>query len=91
MVRDILLNYIFNCILFSCYSEAKFAYNLKKPIIPIGLDSHYRPDDWVLFILDDEIWPDFSKGNKFEKTCWKLYETIRLNCAECSITIDNCE
>ena len=32
----------------ACRTKAEYAYNLKKPIIPLKMDKEYRADGWYL-------------------------------------------
>lgn len=59
----------------NCQSEAEYAYRLKKPIIPILLQSKYKPDGWLGILAGTKLYIDFTK-NDFESNYKKLVKEI---------------
>ena len=45
----------------NCRAEAEYAFNLKKPIVPLIMQASYRPDGWLGIILGSKIFIDFNK------------------------------
>ncbi|CAK8677564.1 unnamed protein product [Clavelina lepadiformis] len=44
----------------ACRTEAEYAYKLKKPIIPLLLESGYNPDGWLGALLGTKLYVDLS-------------------------------
>ncbi|CAF4253356.1 unnamed protein product, partial [Rotaria sordida] len=59
----------------NCQSEAEYAYRLKKPFVPILLQSKYKPDGWLGIILGTRLYIDFTK-NDFDSNYNKLVKEI---------------
>ncbi|CAF3484770.1 unnamed protein product [Rotaria sp. Silwood1] len=59
----------------NCQSEAEYAYRLKKPFVPILLQSKYKPDGWLGILLGTKLYIDFTK-NDFESNYEKLVKEI---------------
>ncbi|CAF3338897.1 unnamed protein product [Rotaria socialis] len=59
----------------NCQSEAEYAYRLKKPILPVLLQSKYKPDGWLGIILGTKLYTDFTK-NDFDSNYKKLVKEI---------------
>jgi hypothetical protein len=45
----------------NCRAEAEYAFSLKKPIIPLIMQSGYKPTGWLGIILGSKIFVDFTK------------------------------
>jgi hypothetical protein len=45
----------------NCQSEAEYAYRLKKPFVPIVLQSKYKPDGWLGMLVGARVYVDFTK------------------------------
>jgi hypothetical protein len=43
----------------NCQSEAEYAFNRKKHIVPIKMKKDYTPDGWLGFILGTRMYIDF--------------------------------
>lgn len=61
----------------NCQSEAEYAYRLKKPFVPILLQSKYKPDGWLGMLLGTRLYIDFTK-NDFESNYQKLVREIEV-------------
>ncbi|RMZ96525.1 hypothetical protein BpHYR1_008771 [Brachionus plicatilis] len=45
----------------NCRAEAEYAFNIRKPIIPLLMQKNYAPDGWLGIILGTKIFVNFSK------------------------------
>ena len=50
------------------YLEAEYTYQLHKDVIPLMMDSKYRPDGWLGFIVGSKFWIDFSEKHKLDSS-----------------------
>lgn len=60
----------------NCQSEAEYAHRLDKPLLPILLQSKYRPDGWLGLLLGTRFYVDFTKRD-FQTNSKKLLEEIQ--------------
>ncbi|CAF3332738.1 unnamed protein product [Rotaria sp. Silwood1] len=44
-----------------CRAEANYAFRRRTRIIPILLQEHYQPDGWLLFLVGQLLYVDFTK------------------------------
>jgi len=49
-------------------SEAEYAFQLKKPIIPLMMERDYKADGWLGFIVGSKLWIDFIDENNIESS-----------------------
>ena len=61
----------------NCKSEAEYAFNRKKHIVPIKMKKDYTPDGWLGFILGTRLYIDFGTY-EFEKAIGLLENEIQL-------------
>ncbi|CAF3373963.1 unnamed protein product [Rotaria socialis] len=61
----------------NCKSEAEYAFNRKKHIVPIKMKQEYVPDGWLGFILGTRLYIDFGTY-EFEKAMKLLDSEIQL-------------
>ena len=61
----------------NCQSEAEYAFNRKKHIIPCKMKKGYTADGWLGFILGSRMYIDFG-GFEFEKAMEMLGKEINL-------------
>lgn len=61
----------------NCKSEAEYAFNRKKHIVPIKMKKDYVPDGWLGFILGTRMYIDFGTY-EFEKAIKLLHTEIQL-------------
>lgn len=45
----------------NCRAEAEYAFQLNKPIVPLIMQSKYKPDGWLGIILGSKIYIDFTR------------------------------
>jgi len=48
----------------NCRAEAEYAFNLRKPIIPVLVEPNYRPDGWLGAILGTKMYYDLTSAMK---------------------------
>ncbi|KXJ21747.1 uncharacterized protein LOC110253730 [Exaiptasia diaphana] len=48
----------------NCRSEAEYAFQLKKDIVPLMMENNYRPDGWLGMIMGSKLWIDFAQGQR---------------------------
>jgi len=58
------------------YSEAEYAFQLKKPTIPLMLEKNYRADGWLGFIVGSKLWIDFTDTTGLNKSLTDLENEI---------------
>ncbi|CAF1511476.1 unnamed protein product, partial [Adineta steineri] len=61
----------------NCQSEAEYAHNRKKHIVPCKMKKDYNPDGWLGFILGTRLYIDFGTY-EFEKAIELLDNEIQL-------------
>ena len=44
-----------------CRAEAHYAFQRQRKIVPILLQEHYEPDGWLLFLIGQLLYVDFTK------------------------------
>ncbi|CAK8677980.1 unnamed protein product [Clavelina lepadiformis] len=50
-----------------CRTEAEYAYKLSKPIVPLLLQPHYKPDGWLGALLGMQLYVDLSNSEIVEQ------------------------
>lgn len=60
----------------NCRAEAEYAFNLRKPIVPLIMQKNYVPDGWLGLILGAKIFINFSKY-EFDECMRKLRNEIK--------------
>ncbi len=61
----------------NCQSEAEYAFNRKKHIVPLKMKKDYTPDGWLGFILGTRLYIDFGTY-EFDKAIALLDNEIQL-------------
>jgi hypothetical protein len=59
-----------------CRAEAHYAFQRQLKIVPILLQEHYQPDGWLLFLIGQLLYVDFTKY-EFPRAIEKLIEELR--------------
>ncbi len=44
-----------------CRAEAQYAFQRQRKIVPIVLQQHYKPDGWLLFLIGQLLYVNFTK------------------------------
>jgi len=60
----------------NCRSEAEYAYQLKRTIVPLMMQSNYNADGWLGFILGSKYWIDFADQAQFDTSFKSLMKEI---------------
>jgi len=62
-----------------CQSEAHYAFEKRRRLIPLIMKSHYKPDGWLGFIVSGKLYIDFVKS-EFSLAYDKLKIEIQQHC-----------
>jgi len=60
------------------FTEAEYAFNKRKVIIPLLLETGYRPDGWLGLLVLTNLYFDFSVPEKFENSWRGLYAKLNV-------------
>ena len=60
----------------NCRSEAEYAYQLRKDIIPLMMQRNYQPDGWLGMIVGTKLWIDFRNRYSVETGMGKLLKEL---------------
>ncbi|KAK3083289.1 hypothetical protein FSP39_018644 [Pinctada imbricata] len=60
----------------NCRSEAEYAFQIKKKIIPVKLERQYKADGWLGFVIGAKLFFDFSGKYSFESRMEGLVKEI---------------
>lgn len=58
------------------FSEAEYAFQIKKKIIPVKLERQYKADGWLGFVIGAKLFFDFSGKYSFESRMEGLVKEI---------------
>ena len=60
----------------NCRSEAEYAYQLRKDIIPLMMQQNYKPDGWLGMIVGTKLWIDLRNSFNVEAAIGKLTKEL---------------
>lgn len=60
----------------NCRSEAEYAFQLHKDIIPLMMDYRYKPNGWLGFIVGSKFWIDLRDRCKLDSNLDKLIKEL---------------
>jgi len=60
----------------NCRSEAEYAYQLRKDIIPLMMQRKYKADGWLGMIVGTKLWIDFQSKHVIEAGVGKLVKEL---------------
>ena len=60
----------------NCRSEAEYAYQLRKDIIPLMMQPKYRGDGWLGMLVGTKLWFDFNSQQSIEPSVTKLIKEL---------------
>ena len=60
----------------NCRSEAEYTYKLGKDIIPLMMQSNYKPDGWLGMLLGTKFWIDFHSKHIVKTGVTKLIKEL---------------
>ncbi len=57
--------------------EAEYTFQLKKPIVPLMMQRHYRPDGWLGMLLGSKLYINFDGKYTFEHAYTMLLKELK--------------
>lgn len=60
----------------NCRSEAEYAYQLRKDIIPLMMQKNYKADGWLGMLLGTKLWIDFQSKHIVDSGVTKLIREL---------------
>ena len=60
----------------NCRSEAEYAYQLRKDIIPLMMQKNYKADGWLGMLLGTKMWIDFQSKHTIDSGVTKLVKEL---------------
>ena len=60
----------------NCRSEAEYAYQCQKHIIPLMMEENYKPDGWLGIILASKLWYKFWSKGSFNASVAQLQKEL---------------
>ena len=60
----------------NCRSEAEYAYQLRKDIIPLMMQRNYKADGWLGMLVGTKLWIDFQSKYVIEAGAEKLIKEL---------------
>ena len=60
----------------NCRSEAEYAYQLRKDIIPLMMQHKYKADGWLGMLVGTKLWIDFQSKHVVESGVGKLIKEL---------------
>ncbi|CAF3332749.1 unnamed protein product [Rotaria sp. Silwood1] len=72
-----------------CRAEANYAFKRRVKIVPILLQQHYRPDGWLLFLIGQLLYIDFTKY-EFSQAMKMLIKELKISVISemCLVNVD---
>jgi hypothetical protein len=61
-----------------CRAEAHYAFQRQLKIVPVLLQQHYKPDGWLLFLIGQLLYVDFTKY-EFVRAMEMLMQELKAN------------
>jgi hypothetical protein len=59
-----------------CRAEAHYAFQRQRKIVPVLLEKHYKPDRWLLFLIGQLLYIDFTKY-EFSRAMEMLFKELK--------------
>jgi hypothetical protein len=60
-----------------CRAEAHYAFQRQRKIIPVLLQKHYKPEGWLLFLIGQLLYVDFTKY-EFKRAIEILFKELKV-------------
>eukprot|EP00042_Codosiga_hollandica_P034558 m.242275 g.242275 ORF g.242275 m.242275 type:complete len:747 (-) comp54439_c0_seq1:151-2391(-) len=60
----------------ACRTEGEYAYNLRKPMIPVKTEAKYRPDGWLGALTGNKLYFDFANPTAHQEKAEQLLKEI---------------
>ncbi|KXJ14094.1 hypothetical protein AC249_AIPGENE25222 [Exaiptasia diaphana] len=61
----------------NCRSEAEYAFQLKKNIIPLMVEKNFKPSGWLGMVVGAKLWYDFAETSRIQETADKLMKELK--------------
>ncbi|CAF0835367.1 unnamed protein product [Adineta ricciae] len=61
-----------------CRAEAHYAFQQQRHIVPVLMQKHYKPDGWLLFLIGQLLYVDFTKY-EFDQAMGMLLKELKAN------------
>ena len=58
------------------FSEAEYAFSLRKDIVPLMMQDQYRADGWLGMVVGSKLWFPFAGVSKFETSLEALKKEL---------------
>ena len=71
-----------------CRAEAHYAFQRQRKIVPVVLQKHYKPDGWLLFLVGQLLYVDFTK-HEFNQAINMLLKEVRVSNSDNTKDDDN--
>ncbi|UJR22654.1 hypothetical protein I4U23_025693 [Adineta vaga] len=59
-----------------CRAEAHYAFQQQRQIVPVLMQKHYKPDGWLLFLIGQLLYVDFTKYD-FDRAMEMLMKELK--------------
>jgi hypothetical protein len=63
-----------------CRAEAHYAFQRQRKIVPVLLQKHYKPEGWLLFLIGQLLYVDFTKY-EFQRAIELLLKELKVEVA----------
>jgi hypothetical protein len=60
----------------ACRTEGEYAYNLRKPMVPVKPDASYRPDGWLGALTGNKLYFEFTNPSTFSAKAEDLLKEV---------------
>ncbi|KAL9981613.1 hypothetical protein ACROYT_G010339 [Oculina patagonica] len=70
----------------NCRSEAEYAYQLRKDIIPLMMQSNYKADGWLGMLVGTKLWIGFQSKHVVHSAVGKLIKELDGRGKDCDAT-----
>src|SRR4051812_40356721 len=64
----------------NCRAEAEYSFQRKVPIVPVMVESNYRPDGWLGFLLGSKLWYSAWDDSTTQSQLPSLLKDISKHC-----------
>ncbi|XP_070550084.1 uncharacterized protein [Ptychodera flava] len=60
----------------NCRTEAEYTYQLHKDVVPLLMESYYKPDGWLGMLMGVKLYIDFSGSYQYDDQVKKLIKEL---------------
>ncbi len=61
----------------SLFAEAEYTFQLRKPIVPLMMQRHYKPDGWLGMMVGAKLYINFDGKHDFDTAYQMLMKEMR--------------